>query len=58
MAAAARAQLKAVDGLWGQLVPMTVLFFCMAFVNTLLDAVKVRRSYNESSRIYIRGARV
>jgi hypothetical protein len=42
VAAAARAQLKAVDGLWGQLIPMTLLFFCMAFVNTLLDAVKAR----------------
>jgi hypothetical protein len=39
---AARAQFQAVDGLWGQLMPMTLLFFCMAFVNTLLDAVKVR----------------
>jgi hypothetical protein len=44
MAAAGRAQLAAVDGLWGQLIPMTLLFFCMAFVNTLLDAVKVRSS--------------
>jgi hypothetical protein len=39
---ATRAQLVAVDGLWGQLLPMTTLFFCMAFVNTLLDAVKAR----------------
>jgi len=43
VAAAARAQFRAVDGLWGQLLPMSLLFFCMAFVNTLLDAVKARK---------------
>eukprot|EP00889_Picochlorum_renovo_P001273 jgi/Picre1/28303/NNA_003709.t1 len=33
-------QVKKLDGLWGQLVPMTFLFFMMAFVNTIIDSLK------------------
>lgn len=37
---AAKHQLKKIDGLWSQLVPMTALFFMMAFVNTIIDSLK------------------
>lgn len=37
---AAKHQLRKIDGLWGQLVPMTFLFFMMAFVNTIIDSLK------------------
>ena len=37
---AAEHQVKKLDGLWGQLIPMTVLFFMMAFVNTIIDSLK------------------
>lgn len=37
---AAKHQLSKIDGLWGQLVPMTCLFFMMAFVNTIIDSLK------------------
>jgi hypothetical protein len=53
---ATRAQFTAVDGLWGQLLPMTSLFFCMAFVNTLLDAVKARSRPKYHSRRGTRAA--
>ena len=33
-------QIKKLDGLWGQVLPMTFLFFLMAFVNTIIDSLK------------------
>lgn len=32
--------MKQMDGLWSQFVPMSTLFFFMAFVNTLIDSLK------------------
>jgi AAA family ATP:ADP antiporter len=33
-------QIGKLDGLWSQLVPMTCLFFMLAFVNTIIDSLK------------------
>jgi len=33
-------QLSKVEGLWQQLIPMTCLFFMLAFVNTIIDSLK------------------
>ena len=33
-------QLSKLDGLWSQLIPMTCLFFMLAFVNTIIDSLK------------------
>ena len=33
-------QIQKLDGLWSQLIPMTLLFFMMAFVNTIIDSLK------------------
>jgi AAA family ATP:ADP antiporter len=33
-------QLSKLDGLWAQLIPMTALFFMLAFVNTIIDSLK------------------
>lgn len=33
-------QLSKLDGSWGQLIPMTMLFFMLAFVNTIIDSLK------------------
>lgn len=35
-----KSQLSNIDGIWHKLVPMAVLFFCMSFINTLLDSTK------------------
>eukprot|EP00873_Tetraselmis_striata_P008538 jgi/Tetstr1/428802/TSEL_018789.t1 len=37
---AVRVQLAKMDGLWHKFVPMVVLFFCMAFINTIVDSLK------------------
>jgi len=36
----ARKMLKPMDGLWGRLVPMSLMFYFMAFANSIMDAVK------------------
>ena len=36
----ARKILKPMDGLWGRLVPMSLMFYFMAFANSIMDAVK------------------
>jgi AAA family ATP:ADP antiporter len=33
-------QLSKLDGLWAQLIPMTSLFFMLAYVNTIIDSLK------------------
>ncbi|KAI3428755.1 hypothetical protein D9Q98_007577 [Chlorella vulgaris] len=38
--ASVQGQLHKLDGLWDKFVPMSLLFFLMAFVNTIMDSVK------------------
>jgi ATP/ADP translocase len=33
-------QLRKMEGMWHKFVPMVVLFFCMAFINTIVDSLK------------------
>lgn len=33
-------QLAKLDGMWGRFIPMSALFFLMAFVNTIIDSLK------------------
>jgi len=37
---AVQLQLRKMEGMWHKFVPMVVLFFCMAFINTIVDSLK------------------